>query len=118
MEHVQLAISALVTLGLTVFGYLSLKVKIQAQGHETRIKSLEAHVEQCNKSLVSVTEELATPWPSDHDDFTAAVLTVKRALEKAGTPFTMKDAARIARRMLALKAKNETKVDLGKESPP
>lgn len=121
MEGFQLIISGLVTVAVTAFGYLSLKLKIQATGHENRIKILEEHKERCEKDLKLKTDQLQDarteqelPWPSDHEDFQTTVATVKKAYERSGQILTMRDATLIAKRMWEKKLAN-TKIGLGKE---
>lgn len=122
MEALQIVLGSLVTAATVVFGYLSLKAKIQATGHESRIKALEKHVEECQQHLRERTDQLKasheereTPWPSDHDDFQTTVLTVKKAYERSGQILTMRDATLIARRMREKKKNNDTKIDLDRE---
>jgi hypothetical protein len=97
-DLVQWIIGAVVTLGVPWIGYLSLRTRSRVTELEKEVAEWKTDHQKCIEERKLDQELLATPWPSDPNDFLIIVSEVRSAMEKAGMgPVDQRLVARILR---------------------
>lgn len=93
-DHWPMAISALSALGSGIVGYLGLRLKMQYDAMNARLKVVEVAYRNCQ-------EHMEQPWPSDAALFLEKVKALKKSMNDAGRDCTMEDAARVLKKLAA-----------------